>query len=284
MLQHPNILSQIEKNYLSMSSVEKKIGDYILHFPDNVVHMTMRILAKEAGVSEGSIVNFLNKFEMDGFTALKINIAQSIGSHEHLVFNDIGDTDSPKDAMKKLIDNAISSFHSTYRAIQTEELEKAANLIIDAKRVEFYGVVSSALPATDAYYRFMHLGMHTAVVTDPWMCPISASMLDENCLAVAISHTGRTEEIIKTMKIAKNQGAKSLCITSYSGSTLAKLCDVSLIAVSKETAINSLPVACRLTHFLLLDTLCAYVSAKQKERSMARQMQINEIIDHDNHY
>ena len=58
MIENMNVLSQIEKDFLSMSEVEKKIGDYILHNPEKVVNTTMRVLSQEVGVSEGSIVNF----------------------------------------------------------------------------------------------------------------------------------------------------------------------------------------------------------------------------------
>lgn len=280
MIENANVLSQIEKDFLSMSEVEKKIGNFILRYPEKAVNVTMRTLSREAGVSEGSIVNFSNKLGFDGFTKLKIGIAQSLGSHEHHLFDDVDDKDSPKDALKKMIDNAMASFHSTYSAIQSDELQKAVDLIIGVKkRIEFYGVVNSGFLAADAAYRFMQIGMQTIAVTDAFMLPISASMLDEDCLAVAFSHTGRTDEVVDSIKIAKSQGAKTMCITSYSGSALAKICDVSLIAVSKETQIDSFPVSSRLTHLLLMDTLCAYTSAKQKNLTLEKRSMISEIMD-----
>lgn len=279
-----NVLSKIEKEFLSMSEVEKKIGGYILRYPDKVVNLTMRTLSQETGVSEGSIVNFSNKLGFEGFTRLKIGIAQSLGSHEHYLFDDVEDGDSPKDAMKKMMDNAIASFRATFNAIQVDELQKAVDLMMGAKRqIVFYGVSTSAILASDAYYRFMHLGMQCSAVTDGFMLPVSASMLDENCLAVAFSHTGRTDEIVDSMKIAKQQGAKTMCITSYAGGALAKMCDVSLIAVSKETTqVYSLPVASRMTHLLLMDSLCAFISARKKNIMVEKRSIFNESMDH--HY
>ncbi len=281
MIKTANVLSKIEKEFLSMSEVEKKIGGYILRYPEKVVNLTMRTLSRETGVSEGSIVNFSNKLGFEGFTRLKIGIAQSLGSHEHYLFDDVEDGDSPKDAMKKMMDNAIASFRATFNAIHTNELQKAVDLMLGAKKqIVFYGVSTSAILASDACYRFMHLGLQCSAVTDGFMLPVSASMLDENCLAVAFSHTGRTDEIVDSMKIAKKQGAKTMCITSYSSGALAKMCDVSLIAVSKETTqVYSLPVASRMTHLLLMDTLCAYISAKQKDVMVEKRSIFNESMD-----
>ena len=286
MIENANVLSQIEKDFLSMSEVEKKIGGYILNDPEKVVNTTMRVLSQEVGVSEGSIVNFSNKLGFDGFAKLKISIAQSLGSHKQHWFDDVEDSDSPKDVLKKTMDNAISAFHSTYGAIHKDELQKAVDLIMGAKRIAFYGVSTSAILASDACYRFMDLGFQSVAVTDAFMLPISASMLDETCLAVAFSHTGRTDEVVDSIKIAKAQGAKTICITSYSGSALAKMCDVSLIAVSKETReIYHLPVASRLTHFLLMDALCTYLSGKQKDIMSEKHAMFNKLIDqHYQHY
>ena len=129
--------------------------------------------------------------------------------------DEVYDRDSPKDAMKKTMENAIASFQSTYNAIQPDELQKAVDLILGTKkRIDFYGVATSAILANDAYYRFRYLGLQSAAVTDVFMLPVSASMLDEDCLAVAFSHTGRTDEIVDSIKIAKYRGAKTKSITS----------------------------------------------------------------------
>ena len=116
MIENTNVLSQIEKDFLSMSEVEKKIGGYILHNPEDVVNITMRTLSQKVGVSEGSIVNFSNKLGFDGFTRLKIGIAQSLGRHKYHLLDEVDDRDSPKEAMKKTMENAIASFQSTYNA------------------------------------------------------------------------------------------------------------------------------------------------------------------------
>ena len=50
-------------------------------------------------------------------------------------------------------------------------------------------------------------------------------MLDADCLALAISYTGRTHDILKTMRLARDKGAKTLCVTCFADSPLARLCD-----------------------------------------------------------
>jgi RpiR family carbohydrate utilization transcriptional regulator len=278
-----NVLIKIQKELLSMSEVEKRIANYILDNPQKTVNLTMRVLAKEAGVSEGSIINFANRLGFDGYTKLKINIAQGLSSHNSQIFDNVGQEDTPKDAMKKMIDNAISSFQSTYKINEGRDFTAAVDLIANAKgRVELYGVASSSMVAQDAAYRLMKIGVRAVAVTDALICPVSAAMLDEDCLAIAISYTGRTQDIVKAIKIAKKQKAKTLCITSFAGSPLASICDQSLIVASKEAEIQGEATAARLTQLLLLDSICAYISFKRRDFTLEKRFLIGEIMD--DHY
>lgn len=275
-----NGLNIIMRDLPTMSATEKKIGSYILEQPQKVVNMTLRVLACETGVSEGSIVNFATRLGFDGYTRLKINIAQSLSAKTALIFDNVVSEDKPKDAMRKMRDNIVASLNSTYELIDNSELERAAKLICDVKsRIDIYATGSSAPIANDAAFRLMKLGFAANAVCDLHISPVSAIMLDSDCLAVAISYTGRTHNIIKTMNLARERGAKTLCITCYPDSPLAKICDVSLIAVSGETEINKLSTVSRLSQLFIIDSLCAYIGYHRRDIMLENQSMINEIWD-----
>ena len=275
-----NGLNIIMRDLPSMSATEKKLGEYILKNPEKVVNMTLRVLAAETGVSEGSVINFASRLGFDGYTRLKINIAQSLSSQTALIFDNVVENDKPKDAMRKMRDNIVSSLDSTLELIDNRELERAAELICDVKkRIELYATGSSAPIANDAAFRLMKLGFSANAICDLHISPVSAIMLDNDCLAIAISYTGRTHNIIKTMKLARERGAKTMCITCYPDSPLAKICDISLIAVSGETEINKLSTVSRLSQLFIIDSLCAYIGYNRRDIMLENQSAINEIWD-----
>lgn len=275
-----NGLNIIMRDLPSMSATEKKLGEYILKNPEKVVNMTLRVLAAETGVSEGSVINFASRLGFDGYTRLKINIAQSLSSQTALIFDNVVENDKPKDAMRKMRDNIVSSLDSTLELIDNRELERAAELICGVKkRIELYATGSSAPIANDAAFRLMKLGFSANAICDLHISPVSAIMLDNDCLAIAISYTGRTHNIIKTMKLARERGAKTMCITCYPDSPLAKICDISLIAVSGETEINKLSTVSRLSQLFIIDSLCAYIGYNRRDIMLENQSAINEIWD-----
>ena len=275
-----NGLNIIMRDLPIMSATEKKLGAYILENPEKVVNMPLRVLAAETGVSEGSVINFAARLGFDGYTRLKINIAQSLSSQKALIFDNVVENDKPKDAMRKMRDNIVSSLDSTLELIDNRELERAAELICGVKkRIELYATGSSAPIANDAAFRLMKLGFCANAVCDLHISPVSAIMLDCDCLAIAISYTGRTHNIIKTMKLARERGAKTMCITCYPDSPLAKICDLSLIAVSGETEINKLSTVSRLSQLFIIDSLCAYIGYNRRDIMLENQSAINEIWD-----
>ena len=253
-----------------MSEVEQKIADFILDNQTEVIYMTTKALAKKAGVSEGSIIKFSTRLGFSGFSHLKINLAQQLAPENNYIFDTVEDHDSPKGALKKMKDNAIAAFESTYDAISEGELAAVADAILHCKgRIELYGVGSSSFIANDIYYRLMRLGLPVYVVTDPHISAVSASHLDDTCVAIAVSHSGRTVETLSTMETAKSKNAVTVCITGYASSPLARLCSHALVITTKESEIHKEAVTSRLAQLLVFDSICAYIGRQMEERFVA---------------
>ncbi len=263
-----NILNMISRDYLSMAEAEKKIAAYILGHPADVIYMTVRQLSTRTGVSDGSIIRFANQFGYSGFTQLKIDIAQNLGNKEEIIYDRLSEEDTPKQAVVKTFDNAIFALRQTGDFIIEDDLNKTVQMIMNADKIEFYGTGTSSIVAVDAYYRFMRIGLPAYAVTDAHVCCVSASMLNEKCVAFGISHTGSTIETLQAMKIAKDKGAGTLCLTSFARSPLAQMCDVSLIVASDEVQHSKEAVVSRLVQLALLDAICGYITVKMSQQSI----------------
>lgn len=265
----------IRKRLSSMSEAGRRIGTFILNDPQKVTSMTLRELSGELSVSEGSIVNFSTRLGFDGYTALKLAVARSLATGELLVYESAAPDDSARDVMKKVRDNTVDALRATCESVTEDELIFAAKILTETKkRIEVYGIGSSAMIAEDAAFRFMKLGLPATAVRDSYIGSVSALMLDPDCTAVAVSYTGRTHDLIKTMSIAKAKGAKTLCITCFADSPLAQLCDISLIAVSGEALVNKLSTVSRIAQLMIVDTLCEYIASRRHDDTVRQQSEI----------
>lgn len=263
-----NALSLMKQRFPTMSAAEKRIADVILRDPGKATGMTVNFLAAAAGVSVGTVVNFANALGLGGFTALKLNLAQNLEGFTGFSFDDVQAGDTPKAALQKMAENACASFRDTLTMIDGQALADAAALLMNAKKIEVYGAANSALVAQDAYQHLMRIGLPVYAVTDPLVSSISASHLGPGCVAMGISHWGKTRSTVEAIRIAKARGAATLCITSYPDSPLHRLSDVGLAIVSSEVGQRREAWASRLTHLLVLDGLCAYIGAQRGAASM----------------
>lgn len=274
-----HVTGLIRRNYSSMAGVEKKIADFILENQNEVIYMTTKAFASRIQVSEGSIIKFAAKLGFTGFSQLKINLAKQQAPENNYIFDTVSPSDSPKAALKKMADNASAAFLSTCEAIREEELTAVIHALTHAKgRIEVYGVGSSAVVANDIYYRLMRLGIPIYAVTDPHISSVSASMLNETSVAIGISHSGRTIETVSAMEIAKAHKAVTICMTSYAGSPLSRLCDHSIIIATRESEIHKEAVTSRLAGLLVFDSICAYISSQMEEQSVSYMDNVIDII------
>lgn len=273
-----DIISEIKLAYASMSDVERSVANYILTQPSVFINRTTRALASELGVSEGSIVNFANRVGAGGFTQLKLKVAMTLRP-------ETAEDEAPDDGkagalgvFQRTMRNAVQSFQDTSSTLTDELLGAVADVLLSAKgHIEVYGVGSSSMVATDAYYRLMRIGLPVYAVTDPHISSVSAAFLTPGCVAIAVSYTGKTVETLRAVEIAKRQGATIIALTSYAHSPLAQMADHMLVAVAKEAERYEEAVASRLTQILIMDSLCAYIE-QQRPDSLLIRTNVTDII------
>ncbi len=278
-----NSLANIKSLYPSLFEVEKKIADFILRQPQAIIYMTVAQISKSIGVADSSIIRFCQKLGFNGFTQLKINIAKNIQKYEEPIPSDIEMGDDLHTITRKVFASSNQALKDTLEVLDMNELSKAVEAIATAKKIEFYGLGTSAFIAEDAYYRFMRIGYPAYVATDAFISSVSASMLDSECVAVGISHSGRTVGIIKTLEIAKNKGAKTICITGFIESPITQVADIRLITATGETQFRKEATASRIAQIALLDSLHACAVLRKYDGAISKMQEVSEILDQMRH-
>src|SRR5690606_41943311 len=101
----------------------------------------------------------------------------------------------------KIADTTIQRLHQVKAQLQSPQVAAAAIALSNARRVEFYGFGASGAVAIDAQHKFFRLQVATAAYSDPHMQAMSAVTLGPYDVAVAISHTGRTKELLHSASL-----------------------------------------------------------------------------------
>jgi RpiR family transcriptional regulator, carbohydrate utilization regulator len=262
-----NCLGKIRSYYARLSEKEKKIADYILEHPEKIIHSTINELAEDLGVADATVFRFCKRIGFKGYQAMKIALASEVIEPIQQIHEEISENDSVKTVTEKVFKSNVRTLENTLEILNGHSIQKAVDLLLQAKRVEFYGTGGSAVIAMDAFHKFVRTGIKAFSFVDSHFQLMSSSQLSENDVAVIISHSGTNKDTINIMKTAKNNGAKTIGITGYPKSPIGQNSDVALFTSSEETEYRSEALSSRIGQLSLIDAL--YVNVMILNKSVA---------------
>ena len=97
---------------------------------------------------------------------------------------------------------------------------------------------------------------------------IAASHLGENDIAIGISHSGSSKDIVEALKIAKEHNALTIAITNSGKSPILKQSDIVLSTSSEETKYNILALSSRIAQLVIVDTIYFYIVYNHSEDAL----------------
>jgi len=243
--------------YDSLGKAEKKIADFLLKDPKAILPLSIVDFAEACGVGEATIVRFSKRLGFNGYQQLKISIAQEDDTPP--VNKNISKKDSAYDILTKVCHDINSSLEKTMVVIDAEAIFKFCEAVMKAREVYIFGLGNSAAVALDVSHKFLRLGIRAHAFTDNHMQAIAAAHLGSGDLALAISHSGSSKDIIEAMEIAKNNGATTVAITNNGKAPIDKFCDLMLHTISDETNYRILGLSSRISQLAIIDAVYSYL-------------------------
>ncbi len=272
------MLAKINSARDSLRKSEQKVADVVIADPDGSVQSSIQAIATRASVSEPTVIRFCRALGCVGFQQFKLKLAQDLASRGTFFYQDVTANDSCKELANKLLDGAVASLVQIRNQLNEKALEQAIELYEACDRVEFYGSGGSAVVAEDAQLKFFRLGKPAIAYSDPHIQHAAAALLDRRALVIAISHSGRSSDILTTVEIARKARAKVIAVTA-TGSPLTKISDVALtVDVMEDSDIFS-PVKSRLGQMVVLDILSVGVAVRGGDEMLQQLARARRAID-----
>lgn len=276
-------LKEIEND---LTPSDRKVSDYIMEHREEIIYLSITDLAQRCKVSESTIVRLCKKLRLKGYQELRVELAREIASPVKQIHEMVNLTDTVQDIQKKVFQAAAQSLYDTSKILAIDCLEKAIEWIKQCNSITFFGIGGSGVIASDAFYRFSKLGIPSHVATDGHSQMNKAIHLQEKDVVIAVSHSGKTRDVIHALDIAKQHGARTIAITQFGHSPITEVADLVLFTSSTETAFRSEAMASRIAQAVLLDTICVavglakyedVVSNYEKSRKATERMRIKSV-------
>ena len=250
-------LLNIKARYEEMGKAEKKIADWLLGHPEEIVPLSITELAEQSQSSEATIVRFSKRLGFSGYQELKLSLAQE--SNKKIISDSITPEDSCFDVFEKMCNDIYLSLEKTKKSLDPLQLQKAAEMIMAVGSTLLFGLGNSASVALDASHKLLRAGCPAYAYSDNHMQAIAASHVKPGDVAIGISHSGSSKDLVEALHIARSRGAVTLCITNRGKSPIVKESDVALFTDADETKYSILALNSRLAQLAIVDALYLYI-------------------------
>lgn len=254
-----------------LTSIEKRIAEYILKDPEAIKNLNTYQVAKNCKASQASIVRFAKKLGFKGFPDFKLSLSQDIGnrkaeSHVNIIHEEIKPEDSFEIVGKKVAHANITAVNNTYEITDFKELENAVKVIAQADKIMVVGVGFSGIVAKDFYYKLLELGKHAIMENDTHTQLSCLSSMGKNDLLFVISHSGKTVQMYDIVKVAKDRGIKIISMTSIVPNPISDLADIKLGTVEMKNNFRSTALSPRISQLTVVDMI--YIKLMLENKNM----------------
>ena len=180
----------------------------------------------------------------------------------------------------KILSTNVNALTETYNLIDEKDISSAAEYMVKAERIHFFGVGSSLMTAMEAKSKFMRITNKTECTFDPHLQIMTAALLTEKDVAILISYSGSTKDTIEIAKAAKEKGATTISITRFAKSPLTNYSDITLLCGANEGPLQGGSLTAKISQLYLLDLLYfAYFKETNKESLYNKELTAKAVVE-----
>ncbi|MFF4705340.1 MurR/RpiR family transcriptional regulator [Streptomyces sp. NPDC001288] len=261
-------LARIRAALPSLAPSERRVAEAVLADPGQASELSISALGKRADTSVATVMRFCRAIGVGNYPQLRLALAAA-AAHEHAVGGerpapgtDISATDSLADIVGKIIYNEVRALEDSGAELDIEVLGRAVDALAGARRIDIFGVGASAFVGQDLHQKLHRIGYIAFIWTDRHAALTAAALLGPGDVALAVSHSGETEDTVEPLQAAAERGATTIALTNVPRSTLAENADLVLTTCARETPFRSGATVSRIAQLAVVD--CLFVGVAQR--------------------
>jgi DNA-binding MurR/RpiR family transcriptional regulator len=265
-LQKINLLTRIKSLYPGMASAEQRVADYILGNPEEIYKLKIQDLAGKAGVSLPSVFRFSRRLGFSGYKDFKIELVKDIGVSFH-ISPDGMEEESVEGVTRVVFEKEIANLRETLASIDYAAVRSAVDAVAAGKRILFFAVSSSLPVALDFYWKFTLAGYTCFYNADTYTQRIVSTQCRKGDVAVGISFSGESAEVVDCVRNARGNGARTLCVTTFIRSSITRHADIALFTAPVRSLYQKVDLPSKISLTAILDVLYLLVLLRSREKS-----------------
>ncbi|MBD5119307.1 MAG: MurR/RpiR family transcriptional regulator [Clostridiales bacterium] len=260
-------LPRLRETRDSMSATERAVADYLLGHQMEAMGLSIHQLAEKTFTSPSTIIRMCQRIGFKGYKDFRQAVTCEVAVRrldQAQERREITRSDSLEEIVDKITYQNIMSLENTKSLIDIGTLQSCVELLRDARTVLLFGLGASLCAARDLNLRFLRLNK-PCVVNDDWHAQLlQAKNASQDDLAIVLSYSGETAEVVECVKALRESRAPIIAITRRVGSPVAELSDHCLYTPDTASTAHSGAMATHISQLNVIDILfTAYANSVQ---------------------
>ena len=266
---------QIRSKYASLRSSEKKVADFILMNEWKCRKLTLGELAEQSGVSQPTVVRFVKALGYDSFKAFRYRLIEEAAGGEGASTQEnsvramygypLNYGEDVSQIPARVVATTVKMLENVLKSISITEFERTIAMITNARRVVLFCVENSSATAKDLMTKLLYLGIDCRYDEDYYIQRIQAAALGAEDVAIGISYSGQSKDVVDVMRYARKAGAHTIAITNFEQALIGKWSDV-VLCCSQEQLMYGDAIFSRTTQIAIVDMIYMGVIISGYER------------------
>ncbi|WP_412126567.1 MurR/RpiR family transcriptional regulator [Streptomyces xinghaiensis] len=256
----------------TMTRSMQRVAETVAGDPAGCAALTVTGLAERTGTSEATVVRTARTLGYPGYRDLRLALAGLAAQQESgaapAVTADIAVDDPLPDVIAKLAREEQQCLADTAAGLDATQLDAAVTALAGARRIDVYGIGASNLVAQDLAQKLLRIGLSAHAHADPHLAMTGAVQLRAGDAAVAVSHSGRTVDVIEPLRTAFDRGATTVAVTGRPDCEITQYADhVLTTSPARESELRPAAMSSRTSQLLVVD--CLFIGVAQRTHDTA---------------
>ena len=279
-----SIMTQLEFE-LDFSESEKTIARYILNNGEEVLNMSVQQLAKVTYTSPATIVRLCKKIGLKGYHDFKIKYSALLQyDYKHKDRIDVNfpfdQNDSYHSISFKLASLTQEVIEDTIQLIDFDILEKVVDLLDQANEIDLYGSSNSLLCALSFQHKMMRIGKNVNARLIHGEQAFLSSVSNEHKVAIIVSYSGETQEIVKIADTLKQRKTPIVLLTSVGDNKLSHYASYILNIDSREKIFSKIaPFSSSISIEYLFNIIYSCIFQKNYQENINTKISFDKVND-----
>lgn len=234
-----NIYFQME-NIIDLSSSERHVINYLLENGKQAFNYSIVELGTKTFTSASTITRVYRRLGFESYGDFKTALIRDLNTYttSQIILEKkeiISAKDDVETIIKKITNNSINALLKVTHLNNLTTFQSVVDYMKSANQIHLFGSGVSNLICRDAMQKGLRSGCNITSHIHYVEMMMQARLANPNDLAIIVSYTGESDDMIKVAKILKINHIKTVSITSNTNNSIVKLSQVKLFVDASES-------------------------------------------------